>query len=280
VKQLIEYTEYRAYLTDWLKIRKSEGHPVSNRWIARLMGINSTSWLTQILQGRRNLTKDTANRLSEILKHDAAQSRYFETLVFFNQARTLDKRNRYYRELCLLQKGRAVKVVDTGQHDFYSAWHHSAVRSLIGLGGFDGDYARLASLITPAITPAQARASVKALEKLGLIVKDEQGRYALKDTAITTGDEVRSLAISNFQLETMRLAQEAFDRFKAPDRDIRTLSVGVSAKVLKEIYAVLADARRRIVELANADPDADRVMQINMQVFPLSKAVPKQESRS
>jgi len=280
MKQLVEYTDYRAYLADWLHARKSEGHPVSNRWIAQKMGINSTSWLTQILRGARNLTKDTANRLSEILKHDAAQSRYFETLVFFNQARTLDKRNRYYRELSVLQKGRAAKVVNAGQYDFYSAWYHSAVRSLIGMGGFDGDFARLASLITPAITPAQARASVELLEKLGLIVKDEQGRYSLKDTAITTGDEVRSLAISNFQLETIRLAQEAFDRFKTPDRDIRTLSVGVSAKVLKEIHTVLADARRRIVELVNADPDADRVVQINMQVFPLSKAVPKQEPGS
>jgi hypothetical protein len=55
-----------------------------------------------VVKGRIGLSKITANKLSAILRHSALETRYFETLVFFNQARSTEDRNRYYRELCAL----------------------------------------------------------------------------------------------------------------------------------------------------------------------------------
>jgi|WetSurMetagenome_2_1015567.scaffolds.fasta_scaffold00148_23 uncharacterized protein (TIGR02147 family) len=274
MKSLTEYTDFRTYLNEWVEDRKTQGLPGSNRWFAMKMGINSTSWLTSVLKGAKGLSKATASRLSQVLKHSPIESRYFEALVFFNQARTLEERNRYYRELSALQKLKDVRIVKPDQYDFYSAWYHSAIRSLIGMHSFGAaakDFERLASLVTPPITASQARKSVKLLAQLDLIRLNKDGLYELSSSAITTGENIRSLSVANFQQETMRLAQEAIDRHPRGERYIGTITVGASAAAFEEIRKVLMDANEKIAEIANADAGADRVYQVNVQAFPLSK---------
>ena len=182
MKPLTEYTDFRTYLNEWVEDRKSQGLPGSNRWFAMKMGINSTSWLTSVLKGVKGLSKATANRLSQLLKHSPIETRYFETMVFFNQARTIEERNRYYKELNALQKLKDVRTVRPNQYDLYSTWYHSAVRSLIGMHLFGADakdFERLASLVSPPITASQARRSVKLLEQLDLIKLNGQGFFEL-----------------------------------------------------------------------------------------------------
>ena len=271
MKPLYDYTDYRACLADWLAQRKAEGLPVSNRWFAMKMGVNSSSWLTSILQGKKNLSPESARRLSELMKLDERQARFFAALVRFNQARDLDERNRCYAEMNGLRNGGAPKKVGPAEYEYYAQWYHSAVRSIIGMHGFDGTFDRLAAMVSPPITASQAKKSVALLTRLGFLVRTGDGGLRLADAAITTGDRVRSLAVATFQRETMRLAQEALDRYPAAEREIRATTLGVSRKTVDEIRAILTDARQRIIELANGDDAADRVYQLNLQLFPLSK---------
>ena len=44
------------------------------------------------------------------------------------------------------------------------------------------------------------------------------GFYELTSGAIASGENTRSLGIANFQQETMKLAQEAMDRFRLDER--------------------------------------------------------------
>jgi len=280
VKPLTRYMDYRSYLADWIADRKDSGMPGSNRWFAQKMHINSASWLTDVLRGRKGLSKATANRLSVVLKHPPAESRYFETLVAYNQAKTLAERNAYYEELLAVRKIKDPKVVSPDQYEYYAAWYHSAVRSLIGMFPFSGDFERLAKMVSPQISPRQARHSVELLERLGIVRRDSDGVYRLDSNAVTTGQYEKSLAISNFQQETMRLALEALDRYPRSLRDISTLTVGVSAKSVEEIRRLAAEFRRRVTELANSDEEADRVYQVNIQAFPLSSTGGARKARA
>lgn len=278
MKPITMYTDYRAFLREVIRERKLCGLPCSNRWFAMKMKINSSSWLTSVLQGKKGLSKSTANRLSTILKHSVSESRYFETLVAFNQARTIAERNLYYQDLVSLQKFNNIDLLDEDRYDYYSNWFISVVRALIGMFHFrasDEDYNRLASMICPPVTGAQVRKSVALLEKLKLIHVDKTGFYKLSSNAIKSRENTNSLAISNFQLETMRLAQEALDRFSLNQRYIGTATVGTSEKTYEKIREILIDASNRIAEIANMDTDADRVYQINIQAFPMSRSVEK-----
>ena len=94
-----EYLNYRDYLKDWIEARKNEGLPGSNRWFAQKMEINSTSWLTSILSGDRSLNEKHLTKLTDVLKFNAKESRFFTTLVAFNQAKEREAKNRYFDTL-------------------------------------------------------------------------------------------------------------------------------------------------------------------------------------
>jgi uncharacterized protein (TIGR02147 family) len=278
MKALINYTDFRAYLNDWITERKQQGLPGSNRWFAMKMEINSTSWLTSILKGVKGLSKETTNKLSQILKHSPMESRYFETLVLFNQARTVAERNQYYQDLTKLQNLKEIRKITANQYDLYSVWYHTVIRSLVGMHPFkssEKDFELLASMISPPITVSQARKSVNLLLDLDIIRINDHDYFELTSTAITTGENIQSLAVANFQQETLRLAQEAIDRYNRSERYIGTITIGVSEQAFSQIKQLLIETSNKIAEIANADANAERVYQINLQAFPLSSTIEK-----
>jgi uncharacterized protein (TIGR02147 family) len=271
------YMDFREYLRAVISSRRKNGDSVSNRSFAKALGIQSSSWLTNVLRGTKGITMETAHAISDYLRHDVWEGKYFETLVNFNQAKTVEKRNAYFAALKqhLLKKGyHTVGVLEPDQYEFYSKWYYTAVRSLLGMFPMGDEYKRIGRSTSPSITAVQAKKSVKLLSKLGLIKMNENGQYELTGAAISSGPRVKSLAVANFQRETMRLGIEAIDRYPHSQRDISTMSVGISEESFKKIAEIIAGCRKAIAEMAADDQNADRVYQVNFQVFPLSKAKP------
>jgi len=271
--KVTSYTDYRQFLRDVIRYRKSRRLSATNRWFSDQLGIGSSSWLTSLLQGKIGLSLPTAQKLATTLELDEFETRYFTGLVTFTQASTIEQRNDSYlamtRELTR-QRPYAVGQVSKHQYEFYSKWYYSAVRSLIGMHRLGDDYDRIASMTDPAIRPAQAKKAVKLLLKLGFIRKAADGTYELTGSAISTGPDIQSLAIANFQREMMKLAAQSLERHPRHLRDMSTMTVGISAGSLGKVRAAIEECRRKIEEIANDDEHAHMVFQVNVQAFPLS----------
>jgi uncharacterized protein (TIGR02147 family) len=139
------------------------------------------------------------------------------------------------------------------------------------------DFDELGSLISPPSTGAETKRSVALLERLGLVIKNEFGRDHITDKVISSGPHEKALAIANFQRETMKMAQESLDRFEKTQRDISTMTIGISDVALIKIQQLLQETRRRIADIAAEDGLSGRVYQLNMQLFPFSKQIPVQK---
>lgn len=99
-----DFADYRTYLKQAFAAAKAQGTPVSNRWLARQLGLKSFSFITMMLQGKRNLTRANREKLARLLGLSGEEGDYFAALVEFNQARTADDRDRALRSLSLLQR--------------------------------------------------------------------------------------------------------------------------------------------------------------------------------
>jgi uncharacterized protein (TIGR02147 family) len=279
--QIKDFLDFREYLREVIGYRQKSGESITNRSFAEAVGIHSSSWLTTVLNGKKGISRKTAGAISAFLGHTTWEQGYFKLLVDFNQAKTIERRNTTFAAIKqhLLQKGyTALYVLQPDQYEFYSKWYYTAVRSLLGMFLLGDEYPHIARLLSPSITAVQAKKSIKLLTRLGLISKNDRGFYQLTGKTITTGPNVHSVAVANFQRETMRLGIEAIDRYPQTRRDISTMSVGISEEGFKKISALIADCRKAITEVADSDHLADRVYQINFQAFPLSKTISQRES--
>ncbi|MBN1761162.1 MAG: TIGR02147 family protein [Chitinispirillaceae bacterium] len=270
MKPVFDYSDYRVFLSDYLSSARSRGVPLTYEELGRRVGFTSKGFVTQIIQGKCKIPRDKIRPFAQALELKKKEREFFELLVLFDQAKTHRAKNEYFKKLASGFKTR-MHPVGPDKYDFYSAWYYSAVRSLLSYYPFNGDYKKLAQQFSPAITPGQAKKAIDLLERLSLIVKKEDGYYHLTDRIISTGDSVDSVALINFQQATMDLAKEALEQLPRERRDSSTLTLGLSREGYRAAVTKIATLRKDLLDIARFDRNIDRVIQVNLHAFPLTK---------
>lgn len=267
---IFDYADYRLFLRDWLQAQKAEGRPVTYETLGEAAGFTSKGFLTQVLQGKTSLPERMIGGIAKALELKKREREYFDLLVRFNQAKRASRRTEFHRRIQEEFKAEA-KALALEQFEYYQRWYYSAIRSLLGFHPFQGDFADLARQLEPPITPGQAKRAVRMLEDLGLIGREEDGSYRLTDRLITSGEAFMSHAVIQFQRETMDLAKEALETFPKDMRSGSTLTLGLSETGYRMLEEKLKILRRELVEIARFDTEIDRVIQVNLHAFPLTR---------
>lgn len=269
------YTDYRKFLKDYYKAAKHKNRGFSYKVFSSKAGLTSKGFLFNAISGKRTLSRSNILGLIQALKLNKYEADYFENLVAFNQAKNLNERNHYFGRLSSIKASGTTawkpQVIRNDQFEFYSRLHHSVIRSLIGLNGFKNDYKELARSIVPRITAGQAKKSVALLESLEFIRRREDGTLAIADKSIATTPEVRSLAVQNFHKEAGELGLKALSGLTNDKRNISGVTLGISRETYEKICEELQVFRSRLLQMAEADQNADTVYQLNFQFFPVSK---------
>ncbi len=270
MKSVFDYNDYRQFLKNFYDEKKAENPHFSYRFMADKVGFKSPGHFTQIIQGKANISIHLIERFASFLKLNKKERAYFQELVLFNQARRHEDKKRHFERL-ISYKESSVKLVSEDQYEFYSEWYYTAIREILNFYSFDGDYAKLAKMVEPQISPLEAKKAVRLLGKLEMIQKGDDGKYTLADQLIMSGYHAQSVAINNHVINAMRLAQSALDYFPRNERNLSATSVSVSKQGYEKIVDELRALRRRVLDIAKNDEDADRAYQFNFQFFPLSR---------
>ena len=269
VPDIFAYLSHRDWLRAAWKVRKERDPRFSHRWIAQRVGFSSSSMFSDILKGGRKISPAVAMGLGKAFGLVGSQARYFELLVLHDQAETEEERRIHLERLVRLRRP-CIPDVQSGQMEFFSRWWNLAVRELLDTYPCEGDPRDLARRVSPPIKPEQARRSLELLAELGLAVRGDDGIWR-KAESVLTADGSRHQRVRDFQREALRLGLEALDRHGSDRSDISTLTLSVSNTTLDSIRARIAEMRREILEMARADNRAQKVVQLNFSLFPLSR---------
>jgi uncharacterized protein (TIGR02147 family) len=226
--------------------------------------------LANVISGRKNLTPEQIPKLAAILKLKAAEARYFECLVLFTQARSLEERNAHMKRMVANQKVET-RSLSKKQLNLFSNWHYVVIREMLFFHRLKDDFRAAARMLMPPISTEEAEKAVKELEALDFIAKDDQGVYRQKDSSLTTGNEIRSLQVANFQMETMELAKQALDKLPMSERDISSMTLTLSKDSFDQVKSEIQAFRKRLAAIAAADEVSNQVFQCNIQFFPVTR---------
>jgi uncharacterized protein (TIGR02147 family) len=267
---IFEYTDYRKYLKDYYNEQKSVNKAFSYRYFAQKAGFNSSGLFKDITDGRCNMQSGMIMKFSKTIGLNKKEEEYFENMVYFNQAKSTEEKKRYFERMMRFYDSKAYKV-DANQYEYYTKWYYSAIRELLAIGKFKDDYNLIAGKLNPKISSGQAKKAIQILSKLSLIRKNKSGYYECADEIITTGPEIKSLSVANFQKVMMEMAKEAIDRHPSSHRNISTVTFSASKAVYKDIEKELIACRKRILNMIKQCNNMDSVYQLNLQLFPLTK---------
>lgn len=272
---VFDYTDYRAYLSDYYKFMKKHSSAFSYRYFAQRANIKSSGFYKELVDGKRSLSRSLILKFSEALKHNKKEAEYFEYMVYFNESKTIEEKRLYFKKMMASYDSKAYKLL-SDQYEYFSKWYYVAIRELLSYVRFKDDYHMLANALNPSIRPDQAKKAISILEKLNLIKKDKMGYYRRCDPVITTGypqgdKRVTLLNIMNFQKTMIDMAKGAYDKTQIKQIDMSTLTLGISEDTYSTMKEEIANFRKKLLGIAEKDRVPDRVYQLNYQFFPLSK---------
>ncbi len=267
---VFDYADYHEYLKDWIEDRKARGLVASYQWLATRMGLKSRSFLRLVAIGEKDLSPTAALKLSQAMGHSSREEEYFSILVAMNNCTDLVEKNHHLVRLAKVARPARKTMLSVQQYDLFNKWFVIPIWELVTIVDFQGDWKFLAQQLDPPITASDAKYAVDLLRELGLI--EPKGRlYVQKDPTLTTQEELRSQSVRNFQDATMQLAREALMRHAPNKRHISTLTLGVDETGFQKIVERIRSFREELVTIAQQHESVDRVFQVNLQFFPLSR---------
>jgi uncharacterized protein (TIGR02147 family) len=268
---IYSFTNYRTFLKEFFSLKKQDNSHFSFQVFANRAGFKARDHILRVMNGQSNLSYEGSLKLATAMDLNEKESEYFTNLVLFNQAKTHDEQLLYYNKMSSICKTTQTQRLRQEQLDYFSEWYYSALRSFLPLFSFNNNHAAIGKFLDPPISTQQVRKAIDLLIELGLLTVDDKGDYMVSNSSLTAGDEVASMAINSFHRQSLELAIRSISKTPSDERDISGVTMSVSQKGFDKIKSELQAFRKKIISIAENDSGEDRVVQFNMQLFPLTK---------
>jgi uncharacterized protein (TIGR02147 family) len=279
---VFDYLDHHKFLKDYFEEKKIICPFFSYKYFASKAGFNNKGFMYNIVNGSKKLSTSNVLKLCSAIQLNKTECEYFQNLVAFNQAASPVERDHYLKQMEALKgPGRQpsrVQIVRGDQYELYSKWHHTALRALAGMNPGKKDFAWFGRQLQPAIKGREARRSIELLVKLGLLRRTASGAWELGDPVISTGHEVKTVALLNFYLQHLALASDALKTLPAAKRRFEGITLGISEKSYELIGKEFETFVQKALSIAAEEKEADRVYQLMLQLYPLSKNAVRGES--
>lgn len=272
IPNIFEYNSYRAFLSDLYKERKKRSKNFSHRVFVRICGFKSPNFLKLVIDGKRNLGRSAVEKISNALKFNMMEKKYFNALVNFEQANSPEEKNRHLSNISRLRHHVDVKTIEVKQYKYLSNWHYVAIRELSALNDFSENPKWINRKLGSKLTGKRIAKIINELINLGMLKRDSNGGLKQTDENIICAPEFFSLAINNYHQQMLQKATKSISASKSKDRDISALTISIDRGTFKKIRNVIAECRQEIHRLASLSKSRQVVYQTNIQLFNLSEA--------
>jgi uncharacterized protein (TIGR02147 family) len=268
---VFEYQDFRQFLRDFYAAQKAKSRAFSHRSFSRRAGLSSSNYLSLVMKGERDLSSEMAPRFAKACGLAKREADFFCDLVAYGQAKTTEEKQRWHERLARFRKFREAHRLVGEQTAYHANWYMPAVRELVTLAAFEETPQWIAAALEPPISERQAGEALATLQKLGLLQRDRSGKLRQAQALVTTGPGPLGHQIFVYHHAMLDLAKRALDHLPREQRDISNVTLCVAESTLPLLKERIAELRRELLQLAELEPTPERVVQLNFQMFPLSR---------
>ena len=243
-------------------------------------GMSGPNYFKRVMDGVHDLTDNSIPKFIHALDFTESEANFFRHLVYFNQAGTLEEKDRCFNVLMELKTPHRHTVLEKAQYDYYKDWYNIAIREMLSFLPFKDNALEVGKRLAPPISPKQVKKAVELLEALNLVEKAADGSYKASSQFVHTNADVQSLLIPKFHQSMARLAEEAITRFSKAERYFSSSTVSISERTYNDIIEIIRGTRKEVLRRVGEDQDPERVYHLNMQLFPLTAAASKRKGKS
>ncbi|HSQ42318.1 MAG TPA: TIGR02147 family protein [Fibrobacteraceae bacterium] len=276
--EIFEYTDYKEFLRDALIDRKSKDPRFTHRSACAHLGLHTSNYLLLLSQGKRNLNDDMARRIADYFRLPALETEYFMWMQRFGQANVAPDKEFYWHQMLSCRVKSQTCDIQDSQYEYYSRWFNPVIRELVSIPGIKWDSRSLSKVLKPKVPAVQVRHSLALLERLGFISKQGNG-WTKSAPSVATPPAVRSASVYRYHQDLITLASSALAKEPGTTRNFSSVTLDLNAEEYKTLVLMLSKFRQDALGVCGSRGDSDRVYQLNLQLFPVSRTVGKPRRR-
>ena len=274
LEHLFDYDDFRKFLQDYFEEQKKMRAVFSHRFFAAKAGFSSSSYCLNVIRGRFNLTPKSIDKIAKAMDFEPLQKSYFEALVQYNQAQQVDERENAWEQIVQIRKQIEFTHITTREQAYFSKWYYPVVREMAVNADWHDDYMVLARMLTPQITTEEARDAVKKLLEWNLIKKVDD--HYEETSQMLDAAEIPPIALRQIRREYIQHAIGAVESMPKDERFAAFTTLAMSESSYNYAVEVLEEARKKIIAKAANDPNVERVYEMMLVAFPMSKKIEKE----
>ncbi len=272
VKKIFEYENYRNFLRDFFDEQKHIRTSLSKRYFAKKAGFSSHSQISHLIAGRRNITRKTLDQFLTILGLEGKAAEYFTILVNFNQAKSIEEKEEYFKKLNVIRQKIKYYRLNKKQFKYFEKWYYPVVREIAVFLDWNDDYKTLARSVEPSISMEEAKDAVKTLLDLNMIKKNSNGRYTQVDNVLYPGD-VPAFSYKKARRDMIMQSIDAAERLSPEERYFYNCTLSLSDDSYQRLLNLIKNFEKEFesIFITENNEDIKKVHQFNLQFFLVSK---------
>lgn len=228
-------------------LKKAQNSSFSLRAFGKKIGVSSGA-LTEILQGKRRVTRATAVRILENLNFSGEEIKMFVDGKVKKSART-------YADLSL------------DHYEIIATWQYLSLLNFLELPNETHSTKNISKRM--GLTLKKTEDLLKRLLRLGMIEKKED-RFYRTFLRYQTSEDIVNAAIKKYHRQTLELSEKALDKVAVDERDFSSIILKVHPKNLSRIKKKIRDFQDELSEEMDND-DPREIYHLNVHLYPVTK---------
>jgi len=264
---IFEFTKFRKFLAEYQERRQAAEPSFSRTEFCNLLGLpNTRSYFNDVVQGKR-VTDNMRERFINVIGLKGNEAKYFEAMIDFDQGKTAQVREAAFDAMMRLNKTPQA-IVDPDSYEFFGNWYNSTVYAILEVMDVADDVSELASKIFPPVSEKKLQASLKLMQKMNLVRKNESGFWKPTKDSLATVQQSKSQMVLQFQKQCLELSKQALESAGKESRDMTTFTFSVSKKAQKQVEVAAEKFKVQIRHIVTADSEKPEIVEhINLHVF-------------
>lgn len=242
---------YIPILTKEWNRRKAQNNQFSLRAFARFLNM-SPSLLSQILSGKRRLTKTQALKIADRLDFSPAERMYLLTTLFSD---SIDAPIIPHRQ-----------ILEEDQFSLIADWYHYGILGLASLEFNESSPKWIARRLS--ISENTAVEALRRLLRLKLIEITDSSLRQITPPLDTT-DHIPSGAIKRHHKQNLDLAKEKIDQVDLNKREYSSITMAINPKQFKKARELITEFQYKLSEILEQGPKTE-VYTFATQLFPVT----------
>lgn len=272
---IYSYSDFRAWLRDYYAFHKRHTPGYSFRSFSKAAGFTSPNFIKLVMEGKKNLTSDSALKLAGAMDLDPEAAAYFQDLVQFSQAKSLETKRQYLERIDQRHRRNQPAGLENADAAYLRHWYLPAIREMTAIPGFREDPQWIAGRLVFPVPLREIREAMKFLEENGFLHRDGKNRLSPKERTLATGDmgskKTLAMAARSYHLQMAELARNALFHLPKERRSVANTTLSLSRKGYEAALKRIEALRFELLELAASESGARDVFQLNVNLFPLTQ---------